>query len=780
MDRKVQIFIEGVVDSGNYSLIELFNDEKINVTSSIQNVSDISKVFTDFTQSFTIPATPTNNAIFEHFYQSDVDATHDPNLRRNAYIEIDTIPFRTGKIQLEKSSIINGNVQNYQITFYGTLLSLKDKFADLKLRDLDFSTIDEDYDADFVKDCIENTSNSLPIRFPLISSKKLWSYGDATTTDISTNTGAINYSELFPAVRVGTLFDLIQSKFNVTFNGNFLDSSNLRWNNLFLWCKNAEDFENTTGTQDIDFQSYTINGNAITNSPLFDMTNNTFKVLYFPSPEPAEIQVNIQCSSSVTAYIDVYVNGTFYQTISTPTNQYAYVYQKPADNVHSPHEVISLKFRTSVPAYTRPYVVMNQPSVNPNNPNRYTIVCAFNTFTATTNIAQYMPDISIADFFSGVLKEFNLTCYSTGTDTWLIEPLDDFYSRGALINITKFVDADSVEIERHKLYKTLNFEYEKSQSFLNVNYLAQNKGTREYGNTKETFAGYDGGEFSVKQPFEDLLSVNLSGNTCVGYSLTPAPDYKSYIPKPTLLYMESSKSTSFKFKKETGSPVTITAYRPFVQEVTYNGYRYSLNFSVEQSVLDNAILNNSLYQTYYAGYISNLFNIKNRITRVKAYLPISILTSLQLNDRLIIRDKRYIINEISSDITSGEVSLSLINDFRAIANPSFSPNVLPEGGTIDIPINFPNGGGSAFVSSPTAGVTASPDTFTTEGYSTITYPVNPNLTSYILLENGDFLISETAENVITESSSSSTIQVDIEYTYVNGSTTTNTLNLVQA
>ena len=46
--RSVQIYIEGEIGSGNYSEIELFNDEKINISLSVQNIQDISKVFTDF------------------------------------------------------------------------------------------------------------------------------------------------------------------------------------------------------------------------------------------------------------------------------------------------------------------------------------------------------------------------------------------------------------------------------------------------------------------------------------------------------------------------------------------------------------------------------------------------------------------------------------------------------------------------------------------------------------------------------------------------------------
>jgi len=96
-----------------YERLELFDDEKINVTLNVQNISDISRTFTDFSQSFTVPASNVNNRIFEHFYQNDVDGTIDHNLRRPAYIEIDFIPFRSGVISLERENVKNGVAVNY-------------------------------------------------------------------------------------------------------------------------------------------------------------------------------------------------------------------------------------------------------------------------------------------------------------------------------------------------------------------------------------------------------------------------------------------------------------------------------------------------------------------------------------------------------------------------------------------------------------------------------------------------------------------------------------------
>ena len=149
--RSVQVYIEG-------RRLELFQDEQISVNSSVQNIADISKVFTDFSQSFTVPASPYNNEIFEHFYQSDVDGTIDHNIRRRAKIEIDLTDFRRGKIQLEKANLKDGHVESYTITFYGDIRTLKDAFGEDKLNNLDLTSLEFAYDGTEIYNRITDTA----------------------------------------------------------------------------------------------------------------------------------------------------------------------------------------------------------------------------------------------------------------------------------------------------------------------------------------------------------------------------------------------------------------------------------------------------------------------------------------------------------------------------------------------------------------------------------------------------------------------------------------------
>lgn len=678
MKRQVDIYIEGTTVN-DYLKLDLFDDEKINVNSSIQNIQDISKVYTDFTQSFTVPASENNNRIFEYFYQNDVDGTIDHNLRRYAYIEIGLTPFRTGKIQLEGSSVKNNRVEHYSITFYGDLMSLKDIFGNTKLNQLNYSFISNPYTATAVAERIKFYYNDYDVRYPLISNENVWSYNDGLSTDIKTVAGGINWRELNPAVKVSKIFEAIENDYNLTFQSAFFQTWN--WKNLFLWCKNRiETDEKINGLRNVidtyneypDYQgniqniydlgnvSYKLGVNGIRKNWL----SCTFKVDNPPSH-----------STPWIIEIDTYNKGIFYSTtmidtsVNTSANLYQYIGSASSGGANlqfiiRSQTAVSLKYTITAERFEQ--VSINNAQTKQNG--GYVITkntTGLNLSGASNSLYSNMPDITVADFFSGILKEFNLTCYSVGVDTFQIEPLDHWYSKGATIDVTKYIDTDTISVDRLPLYKNISFNYQKSESFLNRNF--GDRAGREWGDVSINYP-YDGGDFNVTVPFENLQFTKLPNSTTyVAYSLGQEPDYKPYVPKPVLMYFNGVMATNLQLKS-TGSSETITAASRFGPELDYNGRIYSLNFSSDTSTWYDVLINDSLFATYYFSYLSNLFNTKNRLTKVKAYFPIGLITNLRLNDRLIIQDKRYIINTINSDITSGEVNLELINDFRPIFN----------------------------------------------------------------------------------------------------------------
>ena len=676
MKREVRIFIEG-------QQIDLFNDETIEVNSSVQNIADISKTSTDFSQAFTIPATTRNNAIFQHFYQSDVDGTYNFQERKDGYIEIDMTTFRRGRIQLEKSNVKNGQVENYTITFYGQLTSLKDLFGEDKLSDLDYSSVDQAVNLTTIQFYIEGLLGFTDIAYPLISSSEFWQYNTGSangttpswfvptaTSEIDTVLGAIDTSELFPALRLSRIMQLIELRYGITFSSNFFSTDNFR--NAYLWYKNKDRFEIMSTPQTLNFTTFLGQTGTFPNGvpmvSFVDTINNTILIQATTNAgNGGGHAVKLELISPPTLipyFVDVYSNGNLVQSIQGDGTGALF------NIVHQP-DVLGLN-------NTYFFQIRAQSTINLDFDIYYfyegifgisiSPVAKWNTASIvnipTTSLQRNAPDLKVSDFFSGLLREFNLTV--TGTDTpneFLVETLNYWYASGNVFDITNFTETTSIDIERVKLYKKISFRYQPSESITNKYYLQT--GLKEYGNTEQPYP-YDGGELNIDVPFENLMFSKYTGtNVQVGFAINSA--LAPYIPKPCILYYSQDVvATNPIYIKDSTGNLTCNSVQIFGQDTNVGGVDYSLNFSPETSTYLGIPIDQSLFATYYFDYLANLFDPKNRLTNVKAVLPISILTSLQLNDRLIIRDKRYIINDFKTNLTTGETIFNLLNDFIPI------------------------------------------------------------------------------------------------------------------
>ena len=678
MEREVRIFIEG-------QQIDLFNDETIEVNSSVQNIADISKTSTDFSQAFTIPATTRNNAIFQHFYQSDVDGTYNFQERKDGYIEIDMTTFRRGRIQLEKSNVKNGQVENYTITFYGQLTSLKDLFGEDKLSDLDYSSVDQAVNLPTIQFYIEGLLGFTDIAYPLISSGEFWQYNTGSangttpswfvptaTSEIDTVLGAIDTSELFPALRLSRIMQLIELRYGITFSSNFFSTDN--FTRAYLWYKNRDRFEIMSTPTTVNITNFVgqfgsqVFPNNVAMSSFVSNANNTISIQATTNAGTGgnhNVDLQLLTPTIVPFYIDVYSNGNLVASvlgdgtglpfpvvfaIDTLGLNNTYFFQARST------DIVVLDFELRYTYYYGPLA----PS--------FFAYAEWNTapisLFPTTSLQRNAPDLKVSDFFSGLLREFNLTITGTNTpNEFLVETLNYWYASGNVFDITNFTETTSIDVERVKLYKKISFRYQPSESITNKYYLQT--GLKEYGNTEQPYP-YDGGELNIDVPFENLMFSKYTGtNLQVGFSINSA--LAPYIPKPCILYYgQDVVATNPIYIKDSTGNLACNSVQIFGQDTNVGGIDYSLNFSPETSTYLGIPIDQSLFATYYFDYLANLFDPKNRLKNVKVVLPISILTSLQLNDRLIIRDKRYIINDFKTNLTTGETIFNLLNDFIPI------------------------------------------------------------------------------------------------------------------
>ena len=664
--REVQLYI-------NNKRVDLFKDEKIQITSSIQNIQDISKVFTDFSQSFTVPCSHNNNSIFDYFYNNDVDGSFKAKERADARIEINNVPFRKGKVQLEGAEVKNNKADSYKITFYGDVVTLKDLFGELKLQDLDYSDIAFDYTGDNVKNTI-TSSTDLPVRFPLISSDRVWEYGAGE--NISTPLGAIDYGELYPAIQDRAILNAIASHqdIDVTFNSIFIDSDYFK--KSFTYWKNSKEGTFTSKGESLEFND------PVSDSPLKNSIANVKYIdpnIYLTSGwEPLgngiqETSIYISTSPANEYLIDVYKNGTFSNTISSNGATAGLHVIASESNTVSLNDEYSYEVRLQggsgdvsgsvQSSYGFTEVDEQDPNniVSQYNYTEWTTPLTLVSVSTNMDFKSTAPDMKVSDWFSGILKQFNLTCYPLDEEkTYQIEPLEQWYNYGGELDITPYTEIKSIKIDRPKLYKRISFEWQNTKAFLNEAF--EGFFGRKYGTLEEEFP-YDGKEFKVKLPFENMLFNKFTGTDLqVSYCLDDGVDGKSYIPKPVKLFIDSSKACSFYFNNATVT-TEITNYIPFGQDQYTNLTDYSQNFGLDISTLKDYAVQDSLYKTWYSKYIENLFNDKTREVTVKCHLPLDKLTNLTLDDSIILRDKKYIINKMKTELTGGQVELELLSDW---------------------------------------------------------------------------------------------------------------------
>lgn len=672
--------------------LDLFQDEKISVTQNLINYQDISKLFADYSQSFTIPASTRNNKILKYWYDNALVDGFDARYRYDGFIEVDKVRFKIGTFQLDSVTIKDRKPENYKITFFGKVKQLKDLFGDDKLSVLDFFQFVHTYNATAVYNRIVATTNQ-SIRYPLLAHDRLYDFGGGGPNDVTTNAGAIQWDSLFPAISLPNIFQLIQEKYNITFNSIFFNSYN-QFKRLWLLMKNSEELVVLTVPQQLRFygktpnwpgmelnpsntvdlyrnQQWTTTGapNITANGVLTNVelvitptTSNNYKILYYRGA--ALVGSSNTLSGTQT------INLTSLITDTSTNSKFTFFIQ--SEGILTYEADLFCTFRTIFGGVT----VVNVKEANG----------VSQTTAAEISLQNYVPDIKLYDFFMGIVKMFNLVIVPTSETEFTIEPMELWYSIGKINDITKNIIEESIDLTPPKIFKEISFKYEKSENLLNNNFneLFSNIRGFDYGDliyisdTTVTDSKYE-----VKLPFENVMFERDNGST---FQTTTFKDknLNNYLPKPVLMYdngsiyAEDSSGTSTPIKFYNGTTYqNINIYRRFSNGLSTTelftspglspavpGMLLSTCWNNEQSswFIDSNM--QGLYNNHYAQWINSLYDVNARVLTCKAYFNPYELSNIAMNDRIVIKDARYVINNITTDITTGESNLELLTDFR--------------------------------------------------------------------------------------------------------------------
>ena len=678
-------------------LVDLYPDESITITSQIKDPQHFEKVFTDFSQSFTVPASNNNNDIFHHYYRFNVihgtsDNFIDFRLKQRASLDVNGSRFRDGHIKLNSMNMEMDHISSYSVTFFGSLAALKDIFGERVLSDLDFSDYNHPRDATNVTLGLNHTGVILSndIIYPLISKRFRWTAAYLSTAGDPRNVEPEGFS---PAIRVNRVLDVIAAQIwevPLTFNSNFFQEDHFE--SLYLLCNRelSEDEAKIVSPTGIPISfSGTITGeyiHKITSYPLGTINMDEYTL---SSDKLATMHFYCQPGAGFNYTITMYVNDVLRTTQTNSGNQLvSFTYLKPAD---SSTEII----RWYISSDTQMNMTINSTGGGndtfmefQSQQNAWRDVINGIEFNEVIGPIEYsindsIPNLKIVDFFTGILKMFNLTVDNYDASgkflqsTFFIEPYDDWKALGKKTDISKFVDISSHTVTTSFLPRQLSFKYQDPEAFLNARFKINTSGA--YGDGSLNTRGSDE-LYEVEFPFENLLWERQTDDAAlhIGWLTSDAPvELLNPLAEPLitteiedrayLLYWDDTQGSETCDISLSGSATTITSYKFCNTYYPRVNPTHSLNFGSERnSYYIDDVEEVSLYSLYHVTYISSIFSLYFRYHQFKATLNSAQIFDLQLKDTVQINDIWYHINKIVANLNTNEVVLSLVNVVRAL------------------------------------------------------------------------------------------------------------------
>jgi hypothetical protein len=653
--------------------LDVFQDEEISINLSVQNIQDISKVFTDFTQGFSVPASPRNNTIFEHYYRTDIVAGADFRVRPEGRIEINGLVFRYGVIELEGVQMQKNAPYAYDITFYGQLVNLTDLFGEDYLYDLDLSAYNHDYDQATIHSGLTGTGiHSGVIIYPMITAQDVWYYNSASSDHGANNlhfhnvneTHGVQYYDLKPAIQLSRVVDAISAKYGISLNITDVNDYDL----LYMWChRNAGYMYGPDTPFTMPWTKVTF---ATTTTPTeFNTATDTWTVV---TSETYDVTFTID-DATIDYEIAAFVNGEVAQ---------AFVIDAHPTTTETRTFSIVLDAGDKLEVYARAKVfgvLTLQVSLIEAEVGITLFMDAANTATQTmpaqVDVSSNMPEQKVTDFLASLCKMFNLVIIPTSETTFDLLPLGDWYATGTDVNLSQYFDITESQVEKPQLYKQINFKYNETGAITGEQYrLTNNVG---YGDLRSNFVFDTDEELVVEPQFDQMLFNILSDeddgaltNILAGYAVTR--ELETYLGEPFLFYAPETYSVSANTISFIDLSNTITGddsvevdtiwYCNASSKLTNGATTYSLNYGADIDPYILATVNNSLYNTYWRDYVVDLYNPSRRLVRVSAILPLGKILNFDLKNKLIWNGQRWIVNTATFALTTGKAEFELLND----------------------------------------------------------------------------------------------------------------------
>lgn len=712
--QKLVLFIEN-------KRVELFKDETVSLTQTIQNVKDIGKIFTEFTKTFSVPASKSNNKIFKHYYNFNISNGYDARRKQNATLELNDILFKTGKIRLTGVELKNNVAHTYKINFFGNTVDLKDIISDDQLSSLRFP---EDYNQIYtyaaIKDGIEDyaTGTSNNIIVPLITHTDRMFYDSLEASSKYTNVyydagagyaeNGINWNQFKYAIRVQAIIDAIQTEYtiannyaaNIEFSDDFFnDATNDEFNNLFLWLHRKKGNVESPSLGGATWSQVTGDGAGQTGgatNPIGSIQNGILNIVSQSENESWTIELETTPVEPLLYYnvrITRQGDGLIWEYYNLQGTQGSSTFQDFTDETENQDGtyVISIGSTTVISFDIEgiKWTIDQEDREDSGTITGYQELWNADLWETNANlefnIVEQIPKMTIMNFLSGLFKMFNLTAYVNDVGTIVVQTLDSYYSFGYNqdnTNIDQYLDTTKSTVNAALPFKEVNFSYKGLGTILAKQFeqsFNSGWGSASYTLNNEIYDAPTE-SYSIELPFEHVMYERLrdvtgDSPTDIQYGYFVDDNQEAYFGSPLLFYpIRQTSATPIAFRNT--NPVTSVSINSYF--IPSNSISLVASLSGKVNIHFNRMINEytggndftkTLFETKYKTYTENVFNQKQRLTTVTAYLPYKIFSSLQLNDLIELGQNSYWINSVTTDLTTGKTKFELLNNFTNLNPP---------------------------------------------------------------------------------------------------------------
>ena len=557
----IQPQLRNTTTTQDFVRVDLMEEELISLTQVIQDVQDIDKLFTDYSRTFNLPASKTNNKIFKHWYNPDIDG-FDNQIISNARIELNHLEFKFGKIQLEEAVLKNGQPSMYKVTFFGNTISLKEIFKDDNLDVLTwlnnfnynstYSNIKEGFSSglDFTVDSISYTD---AVIYPLIAHSNPFTYSTSnyghpdpsTQYNLAVTGGAIANRGVFPedlkpAIPIKNIIKAIEQQYNLTIkSGGFFDSAAL--NGLYMWLNRDVGKIQTAGTWTGNSDAYECTGatcTQLTDSTsafgYFDLTTGVY--LYKPAiaaqSDITTIKLEITPASGFEdveydiEIIRVVNDEAFTSAINQTGTQETSVqlggtggYNIEDIHFYQPNGTDFNGRVISSEAFDFQAKFTIDRTVTFNNFDGSTSSFVFNgIFTSESSslsvtgglltITNQIPKMKVFDFLKSLFKMFNLTAFVDFNNDLIVKTLDNYYATGETKDITKYVKTDENTVGKTISFKNINFQYPEAKTILAQQF--RNNNNARFGSLTFESEISEGSNYTVETLFSHMMYERIT------------------------------------------------------------------------------------------------------------------------------------------------------------------------------------------------------------------------------------------------------------------------------